>query len=199
MRRLVSLLLVSVSAPAFADADAPGVVHVVQDRYFHLQKEVSFGAELLPLDAFYKGYGVRAAYAYHFNDHFAWQVVRAAYSFDVDTSLKTQLLRDFGVTPTLFDQVQWSAGSDLLFSPLYGKSSLMNTSVLYWETFATLGGSVIRTSQRFMPGARLGIGFRLFATKTLSGRIEVSDDVAYAKGIVNVLTVALSTAVNFGD
>ncbi|HEX9507892.1 MAG TPA: outer membrane beta-barrel domain-containing protein, partial [Myxococcales bacterium] len=97
------------------ELENPGTVSAVQDRQYRMNHELSFGVGVLPIDAFYKGLLAQLGYTYHFSDRFAWQVGRGAYSYDVDTGLKAQLQRDFGVLPTAFDQVQWMVGSDLIW------------------------------------------------------------------------------------
>lgn len=181
------------------ELENPGTVSAVQDRQYRMNHELSFGVGVLPIDAFYKGLLAQLGYTYHFSDAFAWQVGRGAYSYDVDTGLKAQLQRDFGVLPTAFDQVQWMVGSDLIWSPFYGKSSFLNHSVGHFEVYLIGGGSVIKLTSAFRPAVNLGVGARLFTGLHTSFRLDITDNVVIVSHPFNVPTLQLSVALNFGS
>jgi len=199
-----TLLLTLWMFPSFAlaqteELENPGTVSAVQDRQYRMNHELSFGVGVLPIDAFYKGLLAQLGYTYHFSDSFAWQVGRGAYSYDVDTGLKAQLQRDFGVLPTAFDQVQWMVGSDLIWSPFYGKSSFLNRSVRHFELYLIGGGSVLKLTSAFRPAVNLGLGARLFTGQHISFRLDITDNVVITSHPFNVPTVQLSVALNFGS
>ena len=208
MRFLLLSLLCLVPGLARAQAEElenPGTVSAVQDRLYRMHHELSLGVGVLPADAYYKGLIGTVGYAYHFSDTLAWQVARGTYSYNVQTSLRRQLERDFDVSPVsaaFEDQVQWMVGSDLMWSPLYGKTSLLNTNVIHFEVFLLAGGTVVKVdrSDGFRPAVNLGLGVRMFSGKTLSFRLDVSNNVVFAGAsrIINVPVVQLGTAFNFG-
>jgi outer membrane beta-barrel protein len=191
----------------FAQAEAienPGSVAAVQDRLYRLNHELSLGIGVMPADAFYKGYFAGVGYTYHFNDFFAWQVGRGSYNYNVKTSLRRQLERDFGVVPTATafeDEVQWMVGSDVMLKPIYGKLSFFNRKVLHFEAYM-LGGATIfklNTEGGFRPAANVGLGMRFFNTQTLSFRLDVTNNFLFTgPRVVNVPTIQLATALNFG-
>lgn len=206
--RYALLLLLLAPGLALAQAEAlenPGTTSAVQDRLYRMNHELSVGIGVLPADAYYKGYYAGVSYAYHFNDHFAWQVGRGAYSYNVETGLRSQLERDFGVAPTATafeDEVEWMVGSDLMFSPFYGKTAILNRKVIHFEAFL-LGGATLFKLNRdggFRPGANLGLGIRVFKSDTLSFRLDVANNVVFAGAsrIINIPTIQLGTAFNFG-
>lgn len=171
-----------------------------------MNHELTLGVGVLPLDAFYKGYIAQVGYTAHFSDHFAWQVGRGAYSYNVDTSLRSQLQRDFNVLPTKFDKVEWLVGSDLVWSPIYGKTAFMNKSVSHFEVFVLAGGSIIKLASSdssgatpFRPAVNVGVGARLFGSKHISYRLDFTDNVVISTDkIFNVPTIQLAAAINFG-
>lgn len=207
------MLLTLLPALAWADEDDglenPGAVAAVQDRLFRMNHELSLGVGVLPWDAFYKGLAVQVGYTYHFSDKFAWQVGRAMYSYDVNTGLEDQLERDFHVKPTTLEQAQWMVGSDLVWSPLYGKTSFLNRSVSHFDAWLLLGGSVIKfnstgsdggTLNSFKPAVNVGLGARLYSSRRVSYRLDLTDNVVITKDrIFNVPTVQLGVALNFGS
>ncbi len=180
------------------ELENPGTVAAVQERAFRMNHELVLGLGALPLDAFYKGYYGHLAYAFHFSDSFAWQVIRGAYTYNVNTGLRDQLERDFGVVPTAFEEVQYFVGTDIMWSPLYGKSAVLNSSVLFSETYLLLGGSVFKLTNHFRPAVNLGLGVRLFQSKYLSFRLEGTNDFVISDKPFNIITLQLEAAVNFG-
>lgn len=213
MKKLLLLLVCLLPLAAMADEDQdlenPGTVSAVQDRLFRMNQELTLGVGVLPIDAFYKGLSAQVGYTFHFSDSFAWQVGRALYSYDVNTGLEDQLERDFHVKPTTHEQVQWMVGSDLVWSPWYGKTSFLNKSVSHFDAFVSIGGSVIKFTggdtssanlNQFKPAVNLAVGARLFATRRVSYRLDLADNVVITKDrIFNVATVQLSLALNFGS
>jgi outer membrane beta-barrel protein len=207
--RYALLLLLSL-APGLALAQAealenPGTTSAVQDRLYQMNHELTLGLGVMPADAFYKGYYAGLSYTYHFSDNFAWQVGRGGYSYNVKTSLRRQLERDFGVAPTntaFEDEVQWMVGSDVLWSPFYGKTSILNSKVIHFEAFLLGGATVFKLNRDggFRPAANLGLGMRVFKSDTLSFRLDVTNNVVFAGAtrIINIPTIQLATALNFG-
>lgn len=208
VRNALLLLLSLVPGLAFAQAEAlenPGTVAAVQDRLYRMNHELLLGVGVLPADAFYKGYYAGLSYTYHFTDSFAWQVGRGAYSYNVETGLRSQLERDFGVAPTanaFEDEVQWMVGSDLMWSPIYGKTSILNSKVIHFEAFLLGGATVFKLNRDggFRPGANVGLGVRVFRSDTISFRLDVTNNFVFtgASRVINIPTIQLATALNFG-
>ena len=201
----VGLLVPGLSNAQVEELENPGSVAAIQDRAYRMQHELGLSVGVLPLDAFTKGLYAQVGYTVHFSDTFAWTVGRGAYSYAVNTGLRDQLQRDFGVLPTNadFDAVQFFVGSDIMWTPLYGKVSVLNRSVLHGELFLLLGGTLFKFTQTFRPGVNLGGGVRLFASQYVSFRLDVTDNIvlpigASAKSIMNVMTLTLTLAINFG-
>ena len=207
--RYALLLLLSL-APGLALAQAevlenPGTTSAVQDRLYRMNHELTLGVGVLPADAFYKGYYGTVSYTFHFSDTFAWQVGRGAYSYNVKTGLRRQLERDFGVAPTASafeDEVQYMVGSDVLWSPFYGKLAILNNKVIHMEAFLLGGATVFKLNRDggFRPGANVGLGMRVFRSNHLSFRLDVTNNVVWAGAsrIINIPTIQLATALNFG-
>jgi outer membrane beta-barrel protein len=213
VRRLLLLLLclAPLAAQAQEELENPGVVLAVQDRTYRMNSELMLAAGVLPLDAFTKGISGEVSYTYHFSDSFAWQIGRFLYSYNVATGLQNQLTRDFGVNPTAFPQTNWIAGSDVMWTPIYGKFAWLNSSVAHFEIYGLLGLSVANqrissdiaagtTSTTFLPGLDFGIGWRFYITKSVSLRFEVTDNLLFGSGgIQNIMVVQVGVAFNFGS
>jgi outer membrane beta-barrel protein len=208
VRYALLFLLCLVPGLARAQAEAlenPGAVSAVQERMYRMNHELTLGVGVLPADAFYKGVVAGVGYTYHFNDSFAWQVGRGSYSYNLKTGLREQLERDFGVAPTanaFQDEVQWMVGSDLMWSPFYGKLAFRNSKVLHFAAFLIGGGSVLKLNRTdgFRPAANVGLGLRFFSSNTVSFRLDVTNNFVFAEAtrVINVPVFQLSTALNFG-
>jgi outer membrane beta-barrel protein len=196
---LVSLALLPTWAAAQVDdVENPRQIAAVQERTLRMQHEFAVGVGALPVDPFTKGYCAQAGYTVHFTDSFAWQVGRGAYCTSMNTPLRQQLERDFGVSPAQFDKINFYAGSDLLWKPLYGKFAVLNQWVLYGEAYVIIGASLFRFSAAFRPAANVGGGVRVFANKHVSFRVEFTDQVVIPTGRGNTTGVSQVMAVNLG-
>ena len=198
---LFTSLLASFAAFAqAAELENPGSVSAIQERAYRMSFELDLAIGSLPVDAFYKGFYGQAGVAVHFGDFIAWQA-HGAYSYNVNTGLREQLERDFNALPTAFDQVQYFIGSDVLLKPFYGKTSVLNRWVLHYEAHFILGVNVFKfTVGGFSPALNLGAGVRLFQTRYVSYRLDVTDSVVFnnRQKAFNVVTIALMLGLNFG-
>ena len=172
---------------------------VIQKRQYTLRHEIQVSGGFLPLDAFYKGITANVGYTYHFNDHFAWRVGRFAYDKTFDTGLKKQLENQFGVLTTDFPEVQWMAGSDLVWSPFYGKTAFMNAVVLHLALFLLLGADAVKTQTEVLPAVNFGGGIRFFITEWLSLKLEAENHFVVGKKSFNVVDLQVALAVNLGS
>src|SRR5581483_5122801 len=170
-----------------------------QQRPYRMAAEIDRAAGLLPLDAFNKTLYGQVSFVYHFTDYFAWEVGRGAYVYNVDTGLKAELERNYGVLPTAVDLVQFFVGSDLMLKPFFGKTAVLNKAVLYYEAYLMLGATVYKYTTAFRPAVNVGGGVRLFQNKYVSYRLEATDDIVIISRPYNVMAVNLILALNFGS
>ena len=205
MKRVLALGLLLGSLVASAqgsDLENPGSVSAIQQRPYSMSFEfnpVVIGT--LPLDAFYKSYYLAGSVVVHFSDVLAWQVGRGGYSFNVSTGLREQLETKFGVLPTANDEINWFVGSDVMLKPFYGNTSVLNSWVLHYEAYFLIGASLFKyTVGGFQPGVNLGGGIRVFQTKYVSYRLDISDSIVFNSRLKvnNVIAVQLMLALNFG-
>lgn len=201
MRLFVAALVLILPAFAFAqheELENPGALVAIQERKFQLRHELTLAGGVLPGDAFYKGLTGTVAYTAHFNDHFAWQVGRGTYSYNLATGLREQLERDFDVLPTAFDEVLWAVGSDLVFKPFYGKFAVMNRHVVYLEAFALAGASAVSLTNGIRPAADVGLGLRLFLNQNVSVKFEAMNHLVIGERFLNIPLLQLGMGFNFG-
>lgn len=199
-RALFMAVLLSASV-AFAQGELenPGSVSAIQDRTYRMAAEFDLAVGVLPLDAFTKQVYAQVSFVYHFTDYFAWQVGRAAYGYNWSTGLKNQLEKNYAVLPTTIDSVQFFLGSDLMFTPFYGKLAVLNRAVIYYEAYLMLGATVFKYTNAFRPALNIGGGIRIFQNKYVSYRLEVTDAIVLRDKPEQVLQVNLMLALNFGS
>jgi len=128
-------------------------------------------------DPFTKGLVAGGGYTFHFTDHFAWNVAHGGYVYNVTTSLQDQLVRDFGAPAGTFEKAEFFAGTDLVFKPFYGKSSVVNTYVVHFDTQIWSAPTSGNSRSGLRPVGKLRRGVRVFQNHVMSWRIDLTDDV----------------------
>jgi outer membrane beta-barrel protein len=180
------------------EAEEPGKLAAVQKRKFRMDHEIFAAAQFMPLDAFYKGIGPVAGYTIHFTDVFAWEVVRGGYSFRVDTSLRDQLEKDFGVAPTRFEEMEWLVSSAAMFTPFYGKLALANSAVTHAEIFAVVGATVAKFNDAYKPGPQAGLGLRFFLSERISVRFDARYHYLFSTTSTQMIDLSLGLSLSLG-
>jgi len=171
----LSLIMTLISSFSFASDDVNESLNTlaVQNRQHSMTHEFSAFVGILPMDAFTKGMTVSGAYSLHFSDVVGWEVGQFTYSFGVDTKLREDLeALPQPAGPTPFEVVQYFVTSNLLFKPIYGKMAVLNHRVIYGEFFLALGGGYGWMTITGRPIADAGLGFRVYAGKYLSFRLD---------------------------
>lgn len=98
----------------------------------------------------------------------------------------------FGQTSALFDEVtdrfelfpersivEWSAGVDVGWTPVFGKFALVETYIMHFDMSVLLGGAAVVTSRSPDPkfGGSLGLAMRLYLKPWLALSGEVRDQI----------------------
>jgi outer membrane beta-barrel protein len=181
-------------------------VEAIQNRLYRMGQEIEVSVGVLPADAFYKGIAPEGSYTLHFSDVLGWEIVRFGYSFNADTSLKTQL-QNLGAQPTAFPETQLFLTSSIMWSPLYFKAAFFNSSVSHGEFYGVLGGGTFKqtTGQStgqfggFVPAVDVGIGGRLFFSQVMSMRLEVRENLLIqSNSLTSVIDINLGLSFNIG-
>lgn len=187
---------------AAQEADGPAPAEAVQQREYDMVYEISLGGTALPADPYTKCLAPMGAMVLHFSDHLAWQIVRGGYCFNLPSSLRQQLERDFDALPNQFSTVRFFAGTDLMFKPFYGKTTVLGAAVINWESYLLLGGGVFNVTGQgvpFRPAVHIGGGLRLFLSRYFSTRIEVSDDIVISEKTTQAIMLTLLIGLNIGS
>ncbi len=206
------------AAQLIFDVDRPRIFSI-QERPYRLGHEFQLGVGVSPLDAFYVGAVLSGSYTFHFSDFWAWEIASINYSFNVDTPLEGNLFQDFGVLPARGggERINLFGTTSLIAKPLFGKLAVWNSSIVYAETFFSLGGgpfiSATPTGENSFVdlATNIGVGVRFWQSEALSVRFEIRDYVVFKGlfsppdlqrqevGVQNVLIFTLSAALTFSN
>ena len=175
---LLGLLLAPVAhaeAAAAEDTDVQEAQRVViQNRKFKLGLEATFEGATLPLDPFYKGLAATGRLTWHFNDFHAWELVSGTASYNLDSSLTDQLLKNFGIQRAQLPGLNAMIESDYILKPFYGKFALANRTLLYQEVYLAAGATVSLWSDNTIRfGPNVGGGLRFFSSEWFSTRFDI--------------------------
>ncbi|MCK6550848.1 outer membrane beta-barrel domain-containing protein [Myxococcota bacterium] len=203
-RPLCAILATAVAlAPGAAAAEDEldaGRVIAVEDRPFRMFHEFSASAGVLPLDALYTGYSLGGAYTLHLSDLVAWEAISFHYSANVTSDLEKRLAERWSVAATKQPRVEYVATSNLVLSPLFGKTSAFNGDITWLQTSLTLGGGIAHFTDGFRPAVSGGLLFRVFFSQRVSARLDLRSTLVpdLPSGIEHVLQVMLGVSFNFG-
>ena len=180
---LCLLIFVGSAGSVWADdADQEEKVYAVQNKIFHRSHEIGVAAGYIPDEDFYEIFPIGGYYMFSFNEHWAWEVVRAQYNLTVEKDLKKELEDEFGVSPSEFSEPVYMAHSNIVYKPFYGKFAFRNRRIINSETFFLLGGGVVSYENKYnfepstselAPSLSLGLGTRLFLSKHWAMNLEL--------------------------
>lgn len=158
-----------------------GRVFTIQPRAFRMNQEFSAAVGFLPIDAFYKYFAIAGHYVIHFSDLWAWEAVHFAYSnyLSVDTGLRDEMYRNWQAQPTDTPKLLYLLDTNAVFKPFYGKLAVLDSSVIYHETYFLLGVGAEKLATQWATAVDVGIGMRIFVNDRLSLRMEVRDYVYF--------------------
>lgn len=168
--------------------DVPPAQTVMKKKY-SLGHEVALQLGYLPVGALSKYLAFGLSYALPFNDNHGWEVVNAMATSEIKTSLKTQLTAPFpdgyGVDASQVGTMTYLVTTNYLFSPLYTKSLLFNSSMVYHQLSLLGGGGLAGFSTGSVPVIDLG----LMETFFLSAQSSIKFDFRYLNFFANNETI----------
>ena len=200
--RFLSLLVGVLPGPAFAQLNFAGDephIYTIEPREHLFKHELHLGAGLIPLDAFYVGAVGAVGYTYHLSDFWAWEAFQGIYSYNVDTSLRSDL-QQLGAQASLESarRIHLMLSTNLVAKPMYGKVSLVNRSLVQIDTAIMGGAGFVLNDQDMRPALNLGVALHFWMSSGLGVRFDVRDYFVFNHAIPdNVLLILLSWSVNF--
>lgn len=196
---VLALLAVPTEGKAAEGRRAGGRVIARELRPHRLVHEFDVGVGLLPLDALYAGLSFGGSYTLHLSDAVALELVDFRYSANIDSGLRRRL-QDLDTRATFNPEIEYLAGTGLLFTPLFGKFAFFNQSVLNVSTHFGVSAGLAHFTDGFRAQVSAGPGLRLFFSDAVSSRLDVRGTVAFDEllSVEGLLQINLSVAFNFG-
>ena len=160
-------------------------IAVIQKRY--LPKTGRFetfiaGSSVLN-DVFFFNYGVQARFAYYFQERYGVEFTAAFLTGSQRDSVKGLLGR--GIQTQSFITPKGYYGLDFKWSPIYGKMTWLNKSIVPFDMYFSLGLGSTSTSQAGTdPTLHMGSGQIFAITKGMAFRWDISLNSFYAKSLV---------------
>ena len=160
-------------------------IAVIQKRY--LPKTGRFEAYIAGTtvlnDVFFINYGLEARFAYYFQERYGVEFTGAFLTSSQRDSAKG-LLR-LGIQTESFVTPKGYYGLDFKWSPIYGKMTWLNKSIVPFDMYFSLGLGSTSTSQAGTdPTLHLGSGQIFAITKSTAFRWDISLNSFYAKSLV---------------
>lgn len=170
---LALLVGTAVAAPTARAEDPRGYPSLtVQNREYFGHHELGLAVGVLPMDAFTKGVTLSGSYTLRFNEVIGWEIVQVSHAFPVDSGLESDL-RAFDLEPQTFEVLQTSAMTNLVFTPIYWKGSVMNDGLMRGEMMLLVGGGVGWFTRSTRGGFDAGVAFRFYLSQLISLRLDV--------------------------
>jgi outer membrane beta-barrel protein len=199
--------------------DIGGSRIAIQRPKYQMAHEISLSLGLMPLDAFQKGLIANLSYTVHIEEYVAWEVFHLTAAHLTSTDLRDELIDTFAIPPADFAAPRFMATTGVELSPVYGKQVFLNDIVVHQALFIGIHGGIIIGDRRdpvsgafdfgdslsdVRPAVGIGLGYRLFLTKTLSIRADARDFLSFKDAkrqnesteIENVLSLTFGFSVN---
>ena len=145
---------------------------VVQDRYYtksgRLQLSVLGG--IYSGDPFFDTKSIAGALTYHLSEYMGLRALGLK-NFNNDSSAYTKFVQTAGVR-TNSNPVNSYFGGELVWSPLYGKLSLVGNLILYFDMHLMGGGGLTQTDNGNYGTGLLGVGQEIFLDRSFSVGVD---------------------------
>lgn len=191
-----------------AQADYSDAIHVIQPKPVLQKKRFSLSPRLgmTVNDAVYRNFMVGANANYHLTERLYLGGIFQWFNFGDFLGGPTQAYRDVNSqTQALVDApyLNWAAGAELGFVPLFGKFALFNRTVIFYDISLTAGATYADAATVGNPTSQSGVGgtaslsSRFFVNRWMALNLEVRDVVYFAR-VRNVADKVMSHSVTLG-
>lgn len=156
---------------------------VVQNRYFKKEKRVEitfFNAGYFLKNQYIDIISLGGGVTFYFSEMWAWEIVSGHFTF---TRERTEVkdLRKFSFNKTGVEisadirKPKYIITSNILWIPMYGKYSLMESQFIYYDTYFLAGAGIIKVEGKTKPVINIGLGQKYFVTRNWLVRVDLKD------------------------
>jgi len=149
---------------------------VVQNRLYTKESKIElqpfFG--FISADPFLDVHSYGGLLGYHFSEYFAVNALGWKHNVSGSSALErleTDITTGAPTTANL-NKPEWFVGSELQFSPLYGKLSLMGKMILYYDFHLMAGAGMTKTQNGQYITPFLGIGQQIYLSQWAALRLD---------------------------
>jgi outer membrane beta-barrel protein len=154
---------------------------VIQNRYY--KKEGRVELNFISAGYFLKNqyidiYSFGGSMSYFFNEIWGWEFINTWYAksrerAEVQT-LKTYSKKITGTTITAdIRKPTHFFTSNIIYTPLYGKFSILEAQFIYMDMYLALGGGVVKVNNIMKPTVNWGLGMKFFMSKHFLTRVDL--------------------------
>ena len=148
-------------------------IEAVEDYLTPKTSQLDFAMGVFPFNSYYLGLSLNAGYVYNFSPNFSWEVVHAAYVFDYQKGLTTELADKYSVQPQTIETLTYIISTNILYVFSYGKFVLLKDYIRYFRTSALFGLGLVGKSLSTGFGVDLGVKIEVFTSETFAWKLEV--------------------------
>jgi hypothetical protein len=143
------------------------------------EKEVGFGINFFPFDAFRTGFGANFAYTHWYDSEWAWEIANLTYVFTVDKGLTTELANKWSVNPEQLEKFRAIVATNMVYTFAYGKLLFLKKTIRHFRVGGIGGLNVVNTNQNNFIGFTLGLRFDAYVSESFSWKFEVRDHIPF--------------------
>ncbi len=167
MTKSLSILAFTLfSAYGFADIYDVPKVETVALRKYEVRDEFTIQAGFFPKGAYSKYLAGGGSYTHSFSDFTSWEVANGLYAYELVAGLKKQLISDYFADPASFAVLKYTVTSNLVFTPIYTKNLLFNSSIVYSQFSFVTGAGFSGFNIASIPVIDVGLIMRFFVSQT---------------------------------
>lgn len=152
-------------------------VSVIQKKFMPKTQRFQFfaGGAVMTNTPWYNNFGAKLNFSYNFTETFGLELNTMFMTNSQRESTK-EIREEHGLEAEQFVYTKRYTGLDLVWSPIYGKISNLNDSIIPFEMYFAIGGGTSSTNAREgdLPTFHVGLGQIFAITKSIAFRWDYS-------------------------
>ncbi len=164
-----------------------GAINVIQKKIIQNKNKFelfpAFGMSLN--DQFIQSFAVSGGLSFHIQETLSLEIFASYIPKPYYKDTTKELPKDANLMPEL-SAVKYLVDLNIVLSPISGKFSFLDWTILYFEFYVTAGAGFISTENSNTVSANIGIGQKYYLTSWLAFRFEIKDHI-YSENYDNIL------------
>lgn len=173
------------------------LVEAVETYMNPKNNETMVGLGVYPLNPYFLGFGVHAAYSRYYDRKWAWEIFNASYVFGVERDLTAELADKYQVNPERIEKLQLTATSNIQYVHSYGKFVLSEKYINYFRSSVLGGLGFVSTNVEGRLALSFGVRFEVQTSDKYSWKLDIRDLLTVTGEVENVVYVGLGTGIGY--